>query len=114
MAEQVGSPLPQEALRRLLEEEKKAQELLHRADERAQKIVADAQAEAQRLLQDAHTQAQKEAEALIAQARRQAEQQAKARQDALAKELEELARRAEGNIPAAVKALVDWVTGREA
>lgn len=77
MSDQAQPQSPgQESLRRSLEIEYDAQDLMRAADERAEELVSNAKQKAGGILAGARTRAQKEAETLIQEAKAEAEEEA--------------------------------------
>lgn len=100
----------QESLRRLLEIEDDAQDLMRAADERAEERISKAKQKAGSILGGARTGAQKEAETLIQEAKAEAEEEAEQLLENANSEVEALGERAERNMEEAASLLVAWVT----
>lgn len=110
MVEEVSSA--QTTIRRLLQAEKQAQEILQVAEEHAKESVAQAQEQARQRLEAVRRETENALRARLDEVKSKAAAEAKARIDQVESEALEIERRARENFPVAIEMVVNWVTGK--
>ncbi len=99
-------------VKRLLEAERQAQEILKEAEQRAKATVAEARAQAATLVASAREEAEQRVGLRLEQARATSAAKLRESVDHAAAEAQALDRLAKERLPRAVDLVVGWVTGR--
>lgn len=117
MAVNTNEPTHQDALHRLIDADRKAQQRVAEAGKEEQRILDDARKEAQNLKDKADKEASEEADRIIEDARSRKElkrkQYAGGGAAGMPEDIKGLRHRVEQNTNAAVDRLVQWVIGSE-